>query len=122
MAVARNLIDRRYLYLAASRNGIVTNTYLQGPGSVFTNSSPFILPFNCTLIALAASCNVAGTWTAEVHKLNALVAGATLALVAANSNSRNDLAIDFNLGDGIQLFMNGTTIDRPHIQAVLRRR
>jgi hypothetical protein len=75
-----------------------------------------------TLIAISASGANAQTWTAEIHLLETLVPGATLNVVAATKAWRNDLSIDFNEGDGVEIYCNGAAIQKPNIHAIFRKR
>lgn len=116
-------VDSRYIVVSANRgSATVTSQYLRQHDGVPMNLNRFILPFDATLIAMSAACNTSASWVAEVHNGLSLVAGATLSVTAATSAFRNDLTIDFSAGDDIELFMNGTSIDRPGILAVFRRR
>ena len=99
-----------------------TNSYLRMGGNAFSNLSPFILPFNSTIIGISAGTQVTETWTAEVHSGLSLITGATLSISAATSGSTNSLSIDMNLGDPIELFVNGTNIQRPNIAVFFVRR
>ena len=100
-----------------------SNIYFDGPGGVAMNTSGFVLPWDTTLLAISAATNAAETWTAEVHKNGAgLVSGATLSLAAVASGYRNDLSIDFNAGDEVQLYVNGSSVGRPSMVAIFKRR
>lgn len=106
----------------ASRNSSNTsNIYLRTGDGTPTNISRFILPWNCTLIAISTSTNSSETWVAEVHSGLSLVSGASLSSVATTSNY-STYNIDFNAGDDISLYCNGTGIDNPRIMVVFRRR
>jgi len=107
---------------SAGRNAVATNLYLRDGDGTPTNQSPFIMPFDGTLIAISASTNVVETWVAEIHSGLSLITGATLTLTAVTSAFRNDLLINVDAGDPIELFCNGTSIDRPRIYVVFKRR
>jgi hypothetical protein len=116
-------VDDRYFSLGASRDRLVTtNIYLRTHDNIPTNVSPIILPFNSTLIAISASCSSASTWVAEVHLAGSLVTGAILNIAAAVKAYRNDLTIDFNAGDGVQIYCNGTGVPFPNVDLIFRRR
>jgi len=115
-------IDARYVAFSAGRATLATGIYLRTNNNLPTNISPIILPFDATLIAVSASGAAAQTWAAEVHLLGSLIAGALVNVTAAQSAFTAALSIDFDAGDGVQLFCNGTSIDRPNIDAVFRRR
>jgi len=109
------------IVLSAARYFTVTNIYLQADG-VYTNVVPLVLPYNATLVAISAATNGAETWTAEVHLNGSLVTGAALSISAASSGYNNSYNIDFNAGDGIQLYCNGSSITNPRIIAYFKRR
>lgn len=106
----------------SSNSANVTNSYLRAGGNAFMNISPFVLPFDCTLVAISAATELPETWIAEIHSGLSIIPGATLSLTATDTGSRNDLNIDLSLGDEIEFFVNGTTISRPSITAFFVRR
>ncbi len=111
------------LVFSAGRNSTSTNTiYLRDANGIPTNQSPFIIPWNCTLIAMTLSTNGNETWTAELHSGLSLVSGASLSSTAQNSNYTNTLNIDFNAGDPIELYCNGSGINKPRVTVIFRRR
>lgn len=125
-ALVYNGTDLVYQYtdvieVIGGRNANVTNIYLQGPGQIPMNQSPYILPFDATLIAISISTNGAESWTAEVRESGVLVVGAFLTAVAVDSNYAT-YSINFNAGDKVQLYCNGTAILDPRINAVFKRR
>jgi hypothetical protein len=95
-----------------------TNQYVESDGAgMFL--SPFILPDNATLKYMSASCATTGTWTAEVHVNGTLFTGATVTVTAAKKAYIKFTSIlSFSAGDEIQLYLNGTNIDKPRISAV----
>jgi hypothetical protein len=96
----------------------VTNQYISSDG-IGMFLSPFILPEDATLKYMSASCAVTGTWTAEVHVNGTLFTGATVTVTSAKKAYIKFTSIlSFNAGDEIQLYLNGTNIDKPRISAV----
>ena len=115
------LTDSRYILVSASRNNDSTNVYLQFNGTAM-NTVPFIMPYAASLVAMSAATNGNETWTAEVHVNGSLVTGATLSLSGVSSNySTSYTSISFSAGDLVQLYCNGTAINRPRINAIFRR-
>jgi len=104
------------------RNNNISNSYLQGGGLTWTNESPYVVPFNCTLTAISVATKSAQSWTAEVRIAGVLVPGASLSTTTATSNYVNDLSIDFDEGDEIQVYANGTSINRPNVALFFVRR
>lgn len=107
--------------ISATKNSINTNNIYLSAGDTPTNVSPFVLPFNCTLIAISAATEGAESWTAEIHESLSLISGATLVLSAADKGYTTK-SINVNAGDEIALYCNGTGIRRPRITAFFRRR
>jgi hypothetical protein len=98
-----------------------TDVYLRVAGNIPTNETPFVIPYNCTLINLTGATNGAETWTGEVRIAGTLVSGAALAITAATTGSAT-VDIDFNAGDAIQLFCNGTSVSDPMLNLFFQRR
>lgn len=110
------------LSFRAGRSANATNIYLRDADGVPSNLSPYILPFDAYLIGISASTDGAETWTAEVHKELSLISGATLDITAADSGQRSDLEISLNAGDEINLYCNGTAINRPTVTVFFKKR
>jgi len=107
------------IQVLGGKNGNTTNSYLKGLDSIYMNQSPFILPFNATLLYISAATDGNFTWSAEVHVNEVLVTGAFLNISATNSGY-SSYNINFNAGDKVQLYCNGTLIDHPTIEAVFK--
>ena len=108
--------------MTAGRNAEnTTNLYLRQGNATPTNLTPFILPWDCTLIAIAAATNGNETWIAEIHKSLVLVSDATLSIVTSDKGYVIK-SIDFNAGDEISMYCNGISIDRPRISVFYKRR
>jgi hypothetical protein len=101
----------------------VTNIYLAGEASTPWNLNGFVLPWNATLIAMSMSENVnTQTWTAEVRKNGSLTVLDSLIITNQYTNYNDSKNIDFNAGDRVQIYCNGTSIDYPHVTLFFRRR
>jgi len=101
----------------------VTNQYLRNEGGVPTNLNGFVLPWNATLISISMSGNLnTQTWTAEIRKNGGGIGLDTLTIVNNYTNYSDTNNIDFNAGDRIQIYCNGTSIDYPHVTLFFRRR
>lgn len=116
-------LSPRSVTSGASRNmHNASNIYLYAEDGAATSVSPFVLPFNSTLIAMSASCREPETWTAEIRISNLAVPGASLSLMASTYSFSNTLNIDLNQGDKIQFFANGNGLSFPRMTAVFARR
>jgi hypothetical protein len=98
-----------------------TNVYLRQHDRQPTNITPIILPFNCTLYAMTLATETSATWSGELHIGGTLVPGALASVVSATS-SLSLMSVDFNAGDAIQIYCNGSGIRNPAVQAFFRRR
>jgi len=92
----------------------VTNSYLDAHGTA-TNTVPLVLALNSKLVAMSLSTQAASVWTAEVRLNGVLVPGASLASGGNPSAYSAGYNIDFNAGDGVQFFCNGTQTNRPRV-------
>jgi hypothetical protein len=84
--------------------------------------SGFVLAFNATILGIAVATDVAETWTAEVRRNGVVTPIATLAITAADKDSRYDLNVDVNTDDEIQMYCSGTLISEPTMVVYLKRR
>lgn len=92
--------------------------YMKGPAGNFTNLTPFIVPFDCTLVALSASTEGSFTWNAEIHV--GLSNIASLSVVSSDHVYASPLAIPLSAGDKISFYVNGMSILKPQISAWFR--
>jgi hypothetical protein len=106
---------------AARKANNVSNTYLYMYNDLATNESGYVLPYDCTLIALTAATDGAETWSGEIHIANTLVTGALVSITAAASGVAT-VDVDFSAGDIIQFYCNGTAVAKPNLQAFFERR
>lgn len=114
-------IDGRFSWHlgASSNNAAVTNRFIEREGNTRTNQSPYVLWYACTLKALSLSANAAATWTAEIYKNGVSVA--TLSSGGAASAFNGALNVSFAAGDKVSMYVTGTNINRPSIDALFSR-
>jgi len=110
-----------FCFSGARDNNTTSDMYLRGPDSVALNNSPYVVPWDCTLVAMSASCRNNETWTAEIHEDETLIPGTALSIVSSKSGYQT-LNIDLAAGSLISFYCNGTDINRPHIIGFFRRR
>jgi len=104
------------------RDNNVSNAYLDKAGSVPSNLSPFVLPFDVTLVAISAATNGPENWAVEVKDESGVTyTGATLA-VMSDSGYSGSYSIDFSAGDKITVYCNGTSVSRPTATLFFKRR
>jgi len=101
----------------------VTDQYMRSEGDVPTNLNGFVLPWDATLISLSMSGRLnTQTWTIEIRKNGGGVAQDTLTINNSYSNYNSNNNTDFNAGDRIMVYCNGTSIDFPRATLFFRRR
>jgi hypothetical protein len=112
------------LQQSAGRNHTtVTNQFLRGEGDTPTNLNGFVLPYNATLVTMSMSGELnTQSWSVEVRKNGGGVSQATLSITNQYSNYIDGLNVDFNAGDRIMIYCNGTAISYPHADLIFRRR
>lgn len=103
----------RHVYTFSGRDAATnTNEYARA-GLMVSSLSGIRLMKNMTLIGISAQTNGAETWTARVRKNGVVTNLASLALTASAGAQDATLNVDFNAGDRVELFIDGTNIDRP---------
>ena len=116
-------VDPEGFLIDASRNyNAVTNAFLQGAGNVRTNVAPYIMPYDCSIMAIAAACRTIATWTAQVYVNGSLLPGGELALNNEKRAYINGLDLQLNEGDEVSLRCSGSNINRPRIVIYVKRR
>jgi hypothetical protein len=87
-------------------------------GEFTSNQAGFRLLKNMTLVGATVQCRTAGTCTIEVRKNGVATVESSVSLVASDVASDATLDVDFTAGDEIQVYINGTSIDRPLISLI----
>ena len=83
----------------------------------------FVLPFNSTLVGISMSEELnTQTWTAEVRSNDAVTILDSLTITNQYSNQTYASDTDFNEGDRVQVYLNGSSIDYPEVTLFFRRR
>jgi len=103
--------------VSASKNSVATDMYLYHEGTAMS-VSPFVLPDDCYLKYMSASCYLASTWDAEVH-INGVPVPTAVINIIANTKGYIKFSppINFTAGDEIQLYCLGIGISKPKINA-----
>lgn len=122
-AVRGKWLGLNELRVSGGRNNAnVTNIFLRTFGNMPTNLASEIIPYNATLVGMAAT-NRGGlllTWNAEVYQNGTLLY--SLPIVNSDFAVNMSLNVDVLANDKISLRCNGTNINRPLITAIFRRR
>lgn len=104
--------SRQYVTFSGRDNAHNTNEYLRN--GVFTsNESSTRLIQNATLVGISANTASAETWTVRVRKNGVLTNLYSKALTASTGTQDATLNVDFDAGDVIQVYCDGTGINRP---------
>ncbi len=113
-----------YLTIGCGRNSSnTTGQYLRTYNGTPMNMTGIPLPYASTLIGITMSEQVnTQTWTAEVRRNG--VATVLDSLVLTNAYYEQDMTknTDFDAGDRIQVYLNGTNINYPQVRLYFRRR
>jgi hypothetical protein len=107
--------------IGATRNAVANQIYLRQHNNLPTNQTPVVLPWDALLTNIVGSSTTSSTWSGEVHLNTSLVAGALVAISAEVSGIASDVNISFSKGDLIQIYCNGTSVNRPNVQAIFRK-
>lgn len=95
-----------------------SNEYASTVGAFKSNNSGIRLSVPMTLLSISVQTTGAETWIAEVRKNNSATVLASLSVTAAAGDQVTTLNVDFVAGDDIQVYINGTSVDRPSIKLV----
>ncbi len=82
----------------------------------------FSLPWDATLVAISLAGESVQTYTIEVRRNDVATVIDSITMTAAREVHDATKNTDFNEGDRIQFYCNGTSIDRPLVTAYFRRR
>ena len=100
----------------------VSNKYLKSYDGALMDKTGIVLPYDATLVGITLSTKSNGTWTAEVRKNGSPDAKDSLSVINNTRNYSFDKNTDFNVGDSIQVYLNGTKISYPQVRIFFRRR
>ena len=113
--------NARVFPVSVGRDANVTNSYLRC-GEVSTNISPIVLPFDCKLIAIAASTNGNETWSVQLRLYPAWTTVASLSIVSNSAAYNNSYSgVTFSAGDALGVYCSGSSIDRPSVWVYFER-
>jgi len=113
-------VHREYMTFSGRDNANNSNEYAR-LGEFTSNQAGGRLMRNMTLTGISAQTNGAETWTVRVRKNGVVTNLASLAL-AAVSGAQGEFNVDFNAGDSVEVFIDGTSVDRPLIRLEFRQR
>lgn len=108
-------VHRMYLPFTGRDSANNTNEYARLASAFTSNQSSARLINDMTLIGMSIQTTGAETWTARVRKNGVATNLASLVAVTQSGVQSATVNIDFNAGDKIDVYIDGTSIDRPVI-------
>ena len=111
-------MSRSNLDFVGRDNANNTNEYLRFGGAFTSNQSSGRLERNMVLVGIAVQTNGTETWTARVRKNGNLTNLASLAVTAASGSQETTTNVDFNAGDKIEVYCDGSGINRPVVRLI----
>ena len=103
------------MFFTGRDNANNTNEYARCVGSFTSNQSSARLLRDVVVIGVSAQTTGNETWTVRIRKNGSVVNLASLAIGAASGGKDLTLNIDFNADDVIEVYIDGSQIDRPFI-------
>ena len=102
---------KQIFQLSAGRNASnVTDSYLKSAGNVFTDVSPYYVPYDCKAKKITVTTSDNETWSGELY-VNGVLSD-SISIISTDKGGK-DIDIDINNGDLISLRCSGTNINRP---------
>jgi hypothetical protein len=105
----------------AKNSSSATNGYLDGPASIPMSYSSLVLPFDAILVSCNASSQNDCSWSAEIHSNGKQVSGAQVICSAAGKVFDNSLNVEFKAGQQVSIYIIGTGISMPRVNALFKR-
>ena len=107
------------VWASATNSATVTNLYQRRQNGTPSDLSPYVAPFDMTIVAVTTSSNSSQTWDAEVRKAPANSTTFsnihTLSVSSSFQGSSTGLTINVDAGERVAMFIAGTTITYPNI-------
>lgn len=127
---AINFATDTFSITAGRGNANTTDIWLRQPDNLATNLSPYVMPFDATIVAITAAGNANETWDGEVYRNTDVRTGGiptdgnklTEIQVSAADSATVVVNVDVDAGDEIGIFMRGSSIDRPSVTVYFVRR
>lgn len=105
-------VSRQYITFGGRDSTQTTNEYLRN-GLFTSNESSTRLIQNATLVGISLTTAAAETWIARVRRNGVATNLYSESLTASLGTQKNTLNVDFDAGDVIQIYCEGTGINRP---------
>ena len=108
-------VQREFMIFTGRDNSNNSNEYARA-GDFTSNQAGIRLIRKATLVGISIQTNGSETWTAEVRKNGSATVESSLAAVAVAGDQDGTINVDFDAGDEIQVYINGSMINRPAIK------
>ena len=105
-------VSRQYVTFGGRDSTKTTNEYMRN--ALFTsNESSTRLIQNATLVGISVQTAEAETWIARVRRNGVVTNLYSKSLTTSTGTQDNTLNVDFNVGDVIQVYCEGSDVNRP---------
>lgn len=91
-------------------------------GQFTSNQAGYKILFDATLVGITVQTRSAGTYGVQVRRNGNTSSVYALPVLASDNASDNAVNTDLNAGDEIQVYLDGSSIDRPLITLILAQR
>lgn len=105
-------VNRQYITFSGRDNDKITNEYLRN-GLFTSNEASTKLIQNATLVGISVNTATTETWSARVRRNGVATNLYSKGLTGSPGTQDNTLNVDFNVGDVIQVYCDGTDVNRP---------
>lgn len=108
-------VSREYMVFSGRNNSNNTNEYMR-IGELPVNNAGNRVIRNATIVGIAFQTKVAETWIIEVRKNGLAAPIYSKSVSAVDGGQDHTVNVDIVGGDELQLFINGSQIDRPVVK------
>lgn len=108
-----------WTWSAGSDSYNVTNSYLKTIGNTYSNTSTYVVAFDCVITSISAMSNNSMGWNAEIRRNGNILPLYSLSVPSGNNQTAfaNMISIPLSAGDRIEFYCNGTSVSFPNISA-----
>ncbi|CAL2105162.1 conserved hypothetical protein [Tenacibaculum sp. 190524A02b] len=107
-------VDRFNVFWGRNSNN-TTNQYLRQINGAQSNNTGWRMIRNGTITAISVQGNINQTYTVEIRKNDTATVITSITVTNSQGNHDTTINIDFNEGDFLQCYLNGTSIDYPQV-------
>lgn len=108
-----------WTWSAGSDSRNVTDSYLKTIGNTFSNTSTYVVAFDCVITAISAMSNDSAGWNAEIRRNGVPTPLYSLSVSSGPNETSfiNNISIPLSAGDRIEFYCNGESVTFPNISA-----